>query len=219
MNIFVPIKANSQRVPNKNFRMFGKEPLYKHTLLKLFNHDVWVSTDCSGIIKAIKEDSRLSHVTPYLRRNDLCGDEVSVCSLISDWIETYQIKGIACQLHVTSPFLTVKTLEKAFKMFEPGYGYDSIFSCDKLQVRMWRNEKYGLCPVNHNPVDLKQTQDLPPYYAENSLFYFFKVKILQQVGNRIGVNPWPVETTFPENVDIDNESDWDFAQKLLEVIK
>ena len=56
MNIFVPVKANSQRVPNKNFRIFAGEPLYKHTLLKLSEHSVWLSTDCNGIIKAIKQD-------------------------------------------------------------------------------------------------------------------------------------------------------------------
>ena len=218
MNIFIPVKANSQRVPNKNFRIFAGEPLYKHTLLKLSEHTVWLSTDCNGIIKSIKEDSRLGHVNPYLRKPHLCGDEVSVCDLIQDWIETYEIEGIACQLHVTSPFLTVETLKKAFNLFEQDQ-VDSVFSCDRLQIRMWRDEKYGLCPVNHNPVDLKQTQDLPPYYAENSLFYMFRTNVLQNFANRIGANPKPFETSFPENIDIDNESDWDFAQKIYEVLK
>ena len=153
-----------------------------------------------------------------MRKSYLCGDEISVCDLISDWLETYEIKGIACQLHVTSPFLSVETLEKAFSLFEKDQ-VDSVFSCDKLQIRMWRDEEYGICPVNHNPVDLKQTQDLPPYYAENSLFYMFKADVLQRFSNRIGVSPIPFETSFPENIDIDNESDWDFAQKIYEVVK
>ena len=47
----------------------------------------------------------------------------------------------------------------------------------------------------------------------------FKTEVLQKFANRIGANPKPFETSFPENIDIDNESDWDFAQKISEVIK
>ena len=49
MNIFIPIKHISQRVPNKNFRIFNGEPLYKHTLLKFLDCNVFVDTDSEEI--------------------------------------------------------------------------------------------------------------------------------------------------------------------------
>ena len=60
---------------------------------------------------------------------------------------------------------------------------------------------------------LEQTQDLPPYYMENSYFYFFTTKVLE-LGNRIGKNPIAVPISFPHNLDIDTEQDW----KIVNVI-
>ena len=86
--------------------------------------------------------------------------------------------------------------------------YDSVVSCNVHQVRFWRKERYGYCPVNHNPAKLEQTQDLPKYYEENSAFYIFKPEVLIRTGNRIGQNPFFYELKDPENLDIDTEEDW-----------
>ena len=97
MNIFVPIKHNSQRVPQKNFRRFGKEPLFKHTLLKYRDHNVYVDTDSQSIIDLISEDKRLSYVTVFNRAESLRGNKVSVCDLIKDF------SVLKC--HISFPFL------------------------------------------------------------------------------------------------------------------
>ena len=85
MNIFIPIKHNSQRVHRKNFRRFGKEPLFKHTLLKYKNHNVFVDTDSQEVIDLIGQDKRLRHVNVFSRSESLIGDKVSVCDLIKDF--------------------------------------------------------------------------------------------------------------------------------------
>ena len=59
MKIFIPIKEKSQRVPNKNFRLFNGIPLYKHTLYKLKDFEVWVDTDSDIILKEIEKDEKL----------------------------------------------------------------------------------------------------------------------------------------------------------------
>ena len=92
-------------------------------------------------------------------------------------------------------------------------GHDSVFSADVVQNRFWRKESYGYCPVNHNPMKLEQTQDLPVYYMENSYLYAFLPKVLEY-NNRIGYNPYIMEIGFPYNLDIDTEEDW----KLVNVI-
>ena len=212
MKIFIPIKEVSQRVPKKNFRLFNDVPLYKHTLYKLKNFEVYVDTDSEEILKQIKEDPGLRHVVAYKRSKSLIGHEVSVCDLICFFIEKFSLSEIVCQIHVTSPFLNTTTLEKAHSIFNDGY--DSVVSCNILKTRLWRREEYGMCPVNHNPVALQQTQDLPAYYEENSLFYIFNSDVVTKSGNRIGSNPYFYETQFPENLDIDWESDWELASMV-----
>jgi CMP-N-acetylneuraminic acid synthetase len=206
MIFFIPIKQNSQRVPKKNFRTFGKVELYKHTLYKLFEHKVYVDTDSDEIIRQCKEDNRLKHVTAFRREEKLKGDKVSVCDLISSFIKRYEIQEPIVQIHVTSPFLNKNTLADAYKMIGE---HDSIVSCNKIQSRLWRKEKYGYCPVNHNPVKMEQTQDLPPLYEENSAFYIFKPEVPLCYNSRIGTKPYFFPLEFPENLDIDTEDDWE----------
>ena len=205
MKIFIPIKHNSQRVPRKNFRLFRGVPLYKHTLLKYSNCDVYVDTDSEEIINEITRDSRLSNVKVYKRSSDLLGDEVSVCDLIKYFITKFKVKGPIAQIHVTSPLLSYKTIERAFAYIGQ---YDSVVSCNSYNSRFWRKEKYGVCPINHNPLRLEQTQDLPTLYEENSCFYIFDSDVVLSTGNRIGKRPYFYSVSEPENIDIDTEDDW-----------
>ena len=49
MIIYIPIKENSQRVPQKNFREFNGKPLWEHTIDKLKDFEVVVDTDSQEI--------------------------------------------------------------------------------------------------------------------------------------------------------------------------
>ena len=215
MKIFIPIKHNSQRVKRKNFRDFGGEPLFKHTLLRYLNDEVYVDTDSDEIIDLIKKDKRLTNVVAFSRKKELRGHKVSVCDLIQDFVKTHKVESHLVQIHVTSPFLRRETIVKAEKFMED---HDSVVSCNIYQSRFWRKETYGYCPVNHNPVKMEQTQDLPTMYEENSSFYIFDPQVILGTNSRIGVNPYFYGLTAPENIDIDIESDWDQAVKLRQII-
>jgi len=211
--MFIPIKENSQRVPRKNFRILNGEPLYRHILLKYSDFEIYVDTDSEEIITEINKDTRLNNVKVYKRDSNLTGDNVSVCELIKDFIKKYNITEPIIQTHVTSPFLTPEILKKACFYIKE---YDSVVSCNKHNSRFWRKEEYGFCPVNHNPLKLEQTQDLPSLYEENSAFYIFKPEIVLNTGNRIGKNPYFYCLEEPYNIDIDTESDWKKALQIKE---
>ena len=206
MLIYIPIKQNSQRVPEKNFRIFKGKPLWEHTVDKLKDFNVYVDTDSLEIM-----DGCMSKpwVKAFLRNKNLQGDEVSVVDLLKDFVKRFKIKDTICQIHVTSPLLDVNHI--TFSNYKIKEGFDSVFSVDIVQKRFWRKEKYGLCPVNHNPVKLEQTQDLPEWYCENSYLYTFKPEVLD-MHNRIGNNPYIFKVGFPYNLDIDTEEDWNILK-------
>ena len=217
MKIFIPIKKNSQRVPQKNFRLLNGVPLFMHTLNKLKDFDVCVDSDSEDVISACES---LDHVTAYKRPNSLIGDDVSVCDLLEKFIKSPNYEGWPpsrdshiCQLHVTSPFLDVDILKNAMSLVDRGY--DSVVSCNEVNTRFWRKEQYGYCPVNHNPTKLEQTQDLPTYYEENSVFYIINVDLFLKTKMRIGLNPYFYPLTFPINLDIDTEDDWNLVEKVI----
>ena len=214
MIVFVPIKEKSQRVPNKNFRLLNKETLYKRCLYKLRDFKVFVDTDSQRIIEEIKDDNKLKNVIAYKRDDHLCGHEVSVCDLIKNFVNSFCLKAEdICQVHVTSPFLKPETLKVAMEKIKEGY--DSVVACNAYQNRLWRKEEYGFCPVNHNPLKLEQTQDLPMFYEENSLFYIFNSSYFLKTNCRTGVNPYFYKCSYPENVDIDTEDDWNLVKSLV----
>ena len=83
-NIFIPIKEHSERVPNKNFRLFGDKPLYQHTIDKLSDFNVFVDTDSIHLKNELLK--RYTNVQVNMRRKDLVGDKISVCDIMLDVI-------------------------------------------------------------------------------------------------------------------------------------
>ena len=209
MIIYIPIKQNSQRVPQKNFRNFQGKPLWENSVDKLKDFNVFIDTDSDLILKSCDNKE---WVTCFRRKRHLVGDKISVVDLLKNFVNQFSVKDPMCQIHVTSPFLNPNHIKFAFDKINKE-GYDSVFSADVVQNRFWRKEPYGYCPVNHNPMKLEQTQDLPVYYMENSYLYAFLPKVLEY-NNRIGYNPYAMEVGFPYNLDIDTEEDW----KLVNVI-
>jgi CMP-N-acetylneuraminic acid synthetase len=209
MIVYIPIKQNSQRVPNKNFRNFKGKPLWENTIDKLKSHNVYIDTDSPSIIEKSKPKS---WVTCFRRKRHLTGDSVSVVELLKSFVSEFSISDPICQIHVTSPFLNPDHINFAeSKIINDGH--DSVFSADRIQNRFWRKEVYGYCPINHNPMKLEQTQDLPVYYMENSYLYAFQPKVIE-FNNRIGYNPYIMQIGFPYNLDIDTESDWDLISSV-----
>lgn len=220
--IFVPIKDHSSRVPGKNFRDFGGVPLYERLLDKYSDKSVrvYVDTDSDRIIEKYAEGGFSSNVMVYRRERNLCGDDVSVNFLINNFVGRCCEKGdLIAQLHATNPFLSPFTVCTAFDLLDCDSEWDSIVSANVIQSRLWREEEYGYCPINHNPMKMEKTQDLPLIYEENSCFYAFTYESFKQNNNRIGLKPYFYKMEFPENLDIDTEEDWDLCVNMLDTIE
>jgi len=203
MVVFIPIKEESQRVVGKNFREYKGKPLWKHCLDKFTDYQVFIDTDSEVILDEAEE---YENVRAYERLDYLKGHETSVIDLIKNFVDIYQIEDVVCQVHTTSPLLEIKHIKEAEQRMKKSKS-DSIFSVDTIQDRLWRKEDYGITPINHNPLKLEQTQDLPIYYRENSYFYMFRPEVLD-TDNRIGKSPLMFEVEWPYNMDIDTEEDW-----------
>jgi len=69
--------------------------------------------------------------------------------------------------------------------------------------------------INHNPLELIQTQDLPPVYEENSCMYLFTRANLARKHHRIGDKPLMFEIDADEAWDIDEELDFEITDFLM----
>lgn len=209
----VPMKANSERVKGKNFRQFCGKPLFRwilDTLLEVDEIDqVVINTDARHILaeNGLVDSDR---VVIRDRRPEICGDLVSMNLVLADDVANVDA-DVYLMTHTTNPLVSANTIRKALAAFEEGRKggtADSLFTVDKVQTRFYRAD---CSPVNHDPDNLVRTQDLEPWYEENSNIYLFTRTSFQSTNARIGTQPMMYEGPQFESIDIDTPEDWDFA--------
>lgn len=210
----MPMRHSSERVPGKNYRPFGDGR-------PLFHHMVDVMSACPAIEKividtdspTIKEQcaQKYPDVIVIDRPEHLLGGMTPMNDVLLHDVATVPSE-FYLQTHSTNPLLTVETLQKAVETFFANYPiYDSLFSVTRMQTRYWDSLARAL---NHNPNILIRTQDLPPWFEENSCIYMFESKTLTGRHNRIGDRPYLFEIERLEAQDIDEEIDFLVAEMI-----
>lgn len=212
----LPMKAHSSRVPGKNFRDLCGKPLYRwilDTLLDIEEIDnIIINTDARDILEKSKLPSN-SKILIRDRPKAICGDEVSMNKVIQDDITNIDSQ-VYLMTHTTNPFLSVNTIKKALSLFDintRSNKIDSIFSVNKLQTRFYNNK---CVPINHDLKNLIPTQDLEPYFEENSNLYIFSKMSFNASSARIGKDPMMIESSKIESLDIDTPEDWELAELI-----
>jgi CMP-N-acetylneuraminic acid synthetase len=216
----LPMKAHSSRVKGKNFRTLVNKPLFKwilDTLLSITEIEkVVINTDAREILaeNGLVENSRIKIRN---RKKELCGDEVSMNLILADDIAS-ESADIYLMTHTTNPLLSANTIKKAINSFlmesEAGKA-DSLFTVNRFQTRFYRGDS---SPVNHDPDNLIPTQDLEPWFEENSNLYLFTADSFRKTNARIGRSPILFESPKIESVDIDEEEDWAIAESLASAL-
>lgn len=209
----LPMKANSERVKGKNFRDFHGKPLFRwilDTLLSLDEIDqVVINTDARHVLaeKGLTENKR---ILIRDRRAEICGDMVSMNLILEDDIN-HVPADIYLMTHTTNPLLSAETVHAALTKFIEAHKNqqaDSLFTVQRMQTRFYRADASA---VNHDPDNLIRTQDLEPWFEENSNLYIFTSESFKKTRARIGKKPMMFETPRFESIDIDDQTDWEFA--------
>jgi len=220
ITLLLPMKGNSERVPNKNLKLFNGKPLFHAIIDKLitskFINEVIINTDSDLIAdSAIKSFKDFVHINK--RPKNIQGDYVSMNKIIEYDLNNSD-SNIYIQTHSTSPLLSIKSLDSAIeKMISKSIDFDSIFSVTKIQTRFY--DKNGN-PFNHDSKELLRTQDLEPLFEENSGFYIFTKDSFKNADNkRIGLRPLMFEIDKIEAIDIDEPSDFIIAETLHKLLR
>ena len=211
----LPMKGNSERVPNKNMRDFDGAPLYhaivKSLLASKYISHVVINTDSEVIAKDSKENFG-DKIIIIDRPEEIQGDFVSMNNIIE--YDLSQLEGEHfLQTHSTNPLLRSETIDSAIETyFDSLDDFDSVFGVTKVQTRFYDKDAK---PINHNPNELLRTQDLEPMFEENSNFYIFSKEAFKNADNkRIGLKPKIFEVNKLEAVDIDEPEDFKLAELL-----
>lgn len=209
----LPMKANSVRVKGKNFKDFCGKPLFRwilDTLLSLEEIEkIIINTDARDIL-AENELVNSDRIIIRDRVPEICGDHVSMNLILADDIKNIEA-DIYVMTHTTNPLISANTIRNAINLLKEAQKKnqaDSLFSVDKVQSRFYRSD---CSPINHDPKNLIPTQNLEPWFEENSNLYIFTSESFLKTEARIGEKPMMYETPPLESIDIDTPDDWDFA--------
>ena len=207
----IPMKGRSERVPDKNLRLFNGKPLFCWIINELREcvDNIYVDTDCDEIINAVKE--YFNQIRFITRPDYLKGDAISMNRII-EYDLTQIDNRYFIQTHSTSPLLTRNTIKSAIQTFFDLLGeHDSLFSVTPIKARCFTSDG---APINHKPDELIQTQYLKPVYVENSGFYLFSRESFLRTSRRIGEKPYLFLIDQYEAIDIDDENDFAAAEVL-----
>lgn len=216
----IPARKNSVRIKNKNIRVFNKYPIIYHSIKaalnsKCFDH-VFVSTDSKKIAKLA---SSYGAKVPFLRSKKLSGNKTSTKEVLQDFIK--KIKNVhnfnyVCCLYPASPFIKIKNLKKAFQLVKRKKGL--IFPVCTFGSNIERSITIG--KNGKLSYDLKsfkkRSQDFKDRYYDSGQFYFGRTQDFfkkQLINNKTRV----IILKKYETIDINELSDWNFAQKLLKI--
>ena len=217
----LPMKAHSERVSGKNFRPMAGKPLFRwilDTLIAVEGIDqIIINTDAEDILAktGLVESDR---VKIRKRQPEICGDHVSMNLIIQDDLKVTDADTYI-MTHTTNPLLSSKTVAKALDKFhvaKRNNKADSLFGVTKFQTRFYKDDG---SPINHDPDNLIRTQDLEPWYEENSCIYIFDKASFAKTKSRIGQKPILFEIPKLEAIDIDEKEDWFLANAVAKGLK
>jgi len=216
----LPMKENSERVKGKNFKFLHGKPLFQWILEALLSlpevSKVVINTDARAILAehGLIDSER---VQVRDRNPEICGDLVSMNLILADDLANVSA-DVYLMTHTTNPLLSSATIRKALQQFlvaRSNGTADSLFTVNRFQTRFYRQDGTA---VNHDPNNLIRTQDLDPWYEENSNLYIFTSESFAATQARIGKLPLMYETPRLESIDIDDSTDWQLAEAIVQYI-
>jgi CMP-N-acetylneuraminic acid synthetase len=215
--VFTIVKADSERVPKKNFRVLGGKPLWKWLVDELSDFHVYVNTDSDTLIKEL---DKLPHVTPIKRsvehvewEKDAQYRGSPVMAMVKEFCEAYLSKRENFALvHVTSPFLKADTLQEAFREYEASDSH-SLHSVKAIQDALMFNRSSKIVPSNFDFNKVSRTQDLEPIYQSLGAFFIMnREKLEKENYSRLNESSNLFPLSPLEAIEIDNEDDYLLAQ-------
>ena len=208
----IPIKSNSTRVKDKNFKLLGDKPLYKyiidHCIQAECFDDIYVDTD-SEDIKGYCFQNKIKWIDrkPELTLDTANGNDVFHYDI--DFIDTYDFYF---QLYATAPFLKPDTIRDCVYKLTHSAKHDSILTATEEYGWFWYKDQ----PVNYQPNILPRSQDATPVIKETTGLYGISKQAYERYRCRVGATPYfYIIRDRKECIDLDTIDDFNLAENYI----
>jgi N-acylneuraminate cytidylyltransferase len=224
---FVPARSGSERVPQKNVRPLAGHPLLAYAIETALQSGVFarvvVSTDSEDIADVARW---YGADVPFLRPPEYA----TATSPDIEWLtftlerlpESYDAFAI---VRATNPFRGPDVVRRGLEQLLATPEADSLRAVQRVKEhpgKMWVLDEGGrtmrpLLDQSHLEVawHAGQYQALPEVYVQNSALEIAWTRVVSETGTREGRVVTPYLTQGHEGFNVDDEEDWERAERLL----
>lgn len=211
MIAFIPARAGSKRIKNKNIRELKGHPLIAYTIQSAIDSgifdDIYVSSDSDEILDISEYYGAKRIKRPYV----FSGDRVSDIFWIKHALGLIDTEKYSI-LRPTSPLRSHKTIIKAFKKWDNFSIMKSVAESKINPHKMWEipnSERDIMFPIMSGEGHFEQTINLPKYYFQTGSLEFRK-----KTDKQIFYQPYIIDKK--EGFDLNTEGDWLVLQKIID---
>lgn len=215
----IPVRGGSTRITNKNMRPFAGSSLLDIKIEQLKRVEgidkIIVSSDSQMML-----DMAAAHgVTPKRRPDEYCDEKSKsfnevVQYIASEEVETEDMIWIPC----VCPLLSDDSLKLGLKLFEQirngSLNADSVVSARLLKEYVF--DEKG--PINFSVEHHVPSQRLPNWHTIQNGFFIAKRADMEKWRFVYGPNPYLVEISKIEAIDIDEMVEFEMAEFLYKKI-
>lgn len=224
VSFFLPVRAGSQRVKNKNTKTFAgveggllANKLRQLSLMANVKEVILSTNDLSAIEMAEGFKPDFPKLRILKRPHCLCDSSTNLKDLIR---YVYGITDCDHILwgHVTTPLVTGSIYDKAVEAYFEALnsGYDSLISVSPFRNFLLDGE--GRMVNNTTGIEWPRTQDLTPLYEINHAM-FLAPRAYYADGHRSGTHPKLYELDKLRSHDVDWDDDFVIAETLYKYMQ
>jgi len=225
---FVPARSGSERVPQKNVRELAGHPLLAYaieTALQCGRFErVVVSTDSEEIADVARW---YGADVPFLRPTEYASSTSPDIEWLRFTLETLPERyALFALIRATNPFRGPDAVRRGLGQLLATPEADSLRAVELVKQhpgKTWVLDEDArtmrpLLDQSHLEVawHAGQYQALPPVYVQNSALEIAWTRVVTEMGTREGNVVAPFLTQGYEGFNVDDEEDWEHAERLLE---
>jgi CMP-N,N'-diacetyllegionaminic acid synthase len=225
---FIPARAGSKRVPNKNVKPLAGHPMLAYSVCAAIDSGVFDAVICATDSEPYADIARhYGAEVPFLRAAEISGDK----SPDIEWV-VWMLKALKQQgrgyeifsiLRPTSPFRLPETILRAWNLFLQDPSADSLRAierCKQHPGKMWVIRGQRMLPVmpfsnGATPWHSSQYAALPEIYAQDASLEFAWSRIALEQNSIAGEAIIPFISRGLEGFDINQPEDWLLAEHYL----
>ena len=221
----IPARGGSKRIPRKNIRPFHGKPMILWSIEAAKKAEVF-----DAIIVSTDDDETASIAAsagaevPFRRPIELSGDDVGTLPVLAHAIKWWRENRIpiefACCIYATAPFVRTEALRRAMEMLGNSNA-EFVLAVTEFDYPVQRSLKIN----NKNMLSfaepenaLIRSQDLEKRFHDAGQFFAGKGDAFSRYEAVLFGQCLPLLVGKEQAIDIDNEEDWNLAEKLFSIM-